>query len=203
VRRRTNVLALLSLILCVLTLGWWARSFLPPDLHVGATDGRLILVFADPAVTRYWRVRDGVPETEVRAAELWRRARRGQFLRQVTYTVPPAPPGAGPGATAAAVATNSPPVVSSFAGVVTITEPAPPGFSTYRLIAIPLLYFAALLAIAPAGWLVATVSRRRRSRAGCCTRCGYDLRASPDRCPECGTPAPGPGTRVPVPAPSS
>ena len=55
------------------------------------------------------------------------------------------------------------------------------------MVVIPLLYPAFLLAIPPSIWLALTLRRRRRLRAGLCRNCGYDLRETPGRCPECGT----------------
>jgi len=55
---------------------------------------------------------------------------------------------------------------------------------------IPLGPVAALAGVAPA-WTAVRVSRRRRHVRrrlgdGLCPACGYDLRATPGRCPECG-----------------
>ena len=58
-----------------------------------------------------------------------------------------------------------------------------------RRLLLPSAFPAALFAIAPVHFMLRFLrSRRRQTRisAGLCPNCGYDMRSSPDHCPECG-----------------
>jgi hypothetical protein len=55
-----------------------------------------------------------------------------------------------------------------------------------KVYAIPAWSIALLTAISPVVWLRRKLRQRRRYGHGLCPKCGYDLRATPDRCPECG-----------------
>ena len=52
-------------------------------------------------------------------------------------------------------------------------------------IAVPDWFLAIAFAVLPIVWLRRL--QMQRSRIGRCEKCGYDLRATPERCPECGT----------------
>ena len=56
----------------------------------------------------------------------------------------------------------------------------------WRLLAIPYGAVLALALIHPAARWMAWGRRKGRRRRGLCVQCGYDLRASGARCPECG-----------------
>jgi hypothetical protein len=59
-----------------------------------------------------------------------------------------------------------------------------------RWIAIPYWSILCTTAALPLAHLAAYVKRRRSHQTGFCVQCGYDLRATPERCPECGTAGP-------------
>ena len=63
------------------------------------------------------------------------------------------------------------------------------GTLVYRGVMVPCWFVQLLTALLPAWWLIRRWRSHRRTQAGLCRVCGYDLRATPDRCPECGTAA--------------
>jgi len=61
------------------------------------------------------------------------------------------------------------------------------GSTAYSLaVGMPEWFVASLTLLAPAAWIGSRIRVRGIRRKGCCPTCGYDLRATPDRCPECG-----------------
>ena len=57
----------------------------------------------------------------------------------------------------------------------------------WRVFRVPYYAVFGVACVLPALRLVGVVRGRRRRKLGHCLVCGYDLRATPDRCPECGT----------------
>jgi hypothetical protein len=70
------------------------------------------------------------------------------------------------------------------------------GYACFALVLFPWVALALFLpSILRRTWrerkqINSVAARYRRIENGCCPDCGYDLRGSPDKCPECGHPIP-------------
>jgi hypothetical protein len=77
-------------------------------------------------------------------------------------------------------------IIAAEGNPITLTPNFAPGTRQW-LVTIPHWLLVLVFALPCTIWVV---GKLRRTRVGFCRKCGYDLRATPGRCPECGTEQP-------------
>ena len=196
-RRLLNLLTALSLLVCVAACVFWARSYWRADAVTvsslrpagepstqpsggGRYDGRIFRANSSPG-------RLVVGAARVWSADLnwyeqsWQVGGTGRRLDWQSQAYPERQAGRGPSFLFATDDRSDPQTFSYF------------GFVRRQAgwtVMFP-YWLAALLTAAPAlAWLESARRTRRRRGLDLCPACGYDLRATPGRCPECGMMAP-------------
>jgi hypothetical protein len=159
-RRLLNALTALSLLLCIATLSFWVRGYWAADYLAIMVKGRIISF--DSAKGRValarWTTHSEVPYP------LWSSAPASEADGDEVWRFERKGMGFG----------------------LVTDDPAP---FMLRVVAVPDWLPVVLFALLP-GWHLLRRRERladRRTQLGLCPTCGYDLRATPTRCPECGT----------------
>ena len=193
-RRLLNLLTVLSLLMCVAVCVLWVRSYrgCAPSSHdhlLGRSWWLLsfngwFMLDNTPAVDRAWRDQAAWLAEAQTQAEL-----NGRWIREFPARPdkPRHPYGPNESSRDATGAGARAEVETSAPAPPIRPQPTVPLHGTRRLVphAIP----AAIAVILPAIHLVGRyrAQRRQRRQSLCqCPACGYDLRATPDMCPECG-----------------
>ena len=185
IRRLLNLLTSLSLLLCVAACVLWVRSYRDQQANAVVTErgarwfvsarGRLGLLMMDvPAGLTGWTVRRGTDHHDDMMPSL------GRVLRRQ--------PSRGFGGFEVASVRRRLVAFMHVRGVdFSAGEANDQGCPLdFCWIAAPHWAVVVAAAVAPAARAAGLLRRRRRPRPGLCPQCGYDLRATPHRCPECG-----------------
>jgi hypothetical protein len=167
-----NFAAAVSLVLCMATVGLWVRSYRRADsvaLIRGGSNGTHHVLGSARGAVYYWNSHwspDGSGVRLTRESRALDSGLRDELLDSGRDVF-----GFG---------------LVSHAG-------SPPG-SRFLLVRVPYWAIAWILAFCAFRKSTYAFGRRvrayRRSMRGYCANCGYDLRASRERCPECGEPIP-------------
>lgn len=204
---RNIILAVCALILCASLLLWWRSHWTADGIQWRAGD-RVHLLISNGGRLAY--VTSSVPQGVTAKLKLYQSVPRSQ---------------ASPFAGVAFVSGDWPYNAKRWAGfewtgkVIPVKVPPPKTapfenamlqryidifYETYapRLIAVPWWFIAAMASIPLLMFLASYRKTLRHLRTGQCAMCGYDLRATPDRCPECGA-IPSSFQEFPITAPKT
>jgi hypothetical protein len=179
-RRLATVAALVSLLLCVASVVMWARSYWKSDwwsrfsYNVQTHEYRQQFLGSEAgkAATILWSYKIDDSSAEKMEA----RTARGEFSNRWSK-----------GAFGVLWPTRQHWWESGlFAKRYTEVRRSVPGVGQGVMVIVPHWILVVVFSIWPVVWGLRWWRRERKLRAGLCWNCGYDLRATPGRCPECG-----------------
>jgi hypothetical protein len=181
-----NLAAILSLLLFLVALSLWIRSAIGPIAHYRQTWNEPARNFRYESISLYQgviaisTVHQHLNSNAPLNSSSLARIRRNQ-LPWTRRTIAPTSPGPTPSARPSHPA----PAFILYSLKIQTRNLGPEQLSEWSLGL--RLWPIALAAVAiPALWVARRITRAHRIQIGHCTSCGYDLRATPDRCPECG-----------------
>ena len=158
--RLLNLLTALSLLLCVAACVLWLRSYWLWEQWVVSTPHRLYAIAlrtGGVSIDAHWVKRPVRERSETHREGPWRE-------QQPLITQPQ-------------TALNR---LGFFYGRTVRSDHVMSGLT------FPYWCVSVACALRPALWLIGAARRKHRARPNVCSACGYDLRATPGRCPECG-----------------
>jgi hypothetical protein len=155
-----NFFSALSLLLCIFAIYSWLRSYLPSRLRFESVDGALMILS--------W---EGEPPPDPQFDIYNPASEKFYGIRSLMSNMMPKSD-------------------KRWLGFRHLTGDAIFQGVTFEIIAIPYWVIIPPTAALPAIWLLSRRRRRHRLKGGQCLKCGYDLRESKEKCPECGTEIP-------------